>query len=61
LAQEPGNQHGGHLSASLKGSEVLRSFLKSFRWPRKCFLQTEVNIARMNVSVVLRCSCRQSY
>jgi len=40
----------------LKFQKVLRNFMKSFRWVRKSLLQTEVNIARKNLLVVLLCS-----
>jgi len=34
---------------------VVRNFFKSFRWARKCSLQTEENIARKKLLVVLWC------
>jgi len=62
LKQGPVNQSRGHLSASRSGPEgIVRNFLKSFRWARKCLLQTEENVARKKLLVVLWCSYGQYY
>jgi len=55
----PANQPGSHLSASGNGPEGSEKFLKSFTWAGKCLLQTELNVSRKNLLVVLRCSYKQ--
>jgi len=60
LKQGPVNQSRGHLSASRSGPKgIVINFLKSFRWARKCLLQTEVYVARKKSLFVLWCSCGQ--
>jgi len=61
LKQEPANQLGDISQPVLLVQKVVRNFLKSFRWARKSLFQTEENVARKKLLVVLWCSYRQYY
>jgi len=57
----PANQTGDHLAASLSGPEGSEKFFQELRWARKCFLQTEENVAHKKLLVVSWCPYRQYY
>jgi len=53
LKQGPANQPGDQISTSLSGAECSKKILTSFRWAKKCCLQTEENVAHKKLLAML--------